>query len=89
MFNQHSKIEKLKVQIEQLNKEDPKVNTKIDYFNLKKEKWIKFSQEAIYETLKMFPYTVNNERNTIINVINRLKINKELIRYDEESEDFL
>ena len=70
------------------NKKDPKIDKLIDYFNLKKEKWIKLSQDAVYETLKLFPQKLNYDKNSIKNILENFRIDKNLIRYDEDEEDF-
>jgi len=81
--------DKLKESLNEIsNQKDPKLEGQIDHYTSKKNKWIKHSQEAVYELLKMFPETSNYQKNSIKNIIERFKIDKELIKYDEESEDF-
>jgi hypothetical protein len=84
-------INKINKSIKDLEEEESK-NTKtekeIQKFEILYEKWLKISQNAVHSILDMFPQNQNYERNTIKTLIEHFKIDHELIKYDEENEDF-
>jgi hypothetical protein len=84
-------ILKLKKNIKDIEEEENKTS-KTDKEILKFEelynKWLKISQDAVYTILEMFPQNQNYERNTIKSLIEHFKIDPELIKYDEENDEF-
>jgi hypothetical protein len=84
-------ILKLKKNIKDIEEEENK-SSKTDKEILKFEelynKWLKISQDAVYTILEMFPQNQNYERNTIKSLIEHFKIDPELIKYDEENDEF-
>jgi hypothetical protein len=90
--------------IEELDKEINSYKSKIDDIKIRNSdegkrkkleeldklagKWLKISQEAISTILELFPQNSNYERNTIKQVIEYFKIDKEAINYDSENECF-
>lgn len=83
-------VKKIESSIQELevNNSDDKKNKEIDKFNRLTKKWLKISQDAILTLLEMFPQNLHYEKNTIKSVIEHFKLDKEMLKYDEENECF-
>lgn len=84
-------ISKLKKNIKEIEQEENKLsNTDKEILKFQQlfNKWLKISQEAVYTILEMFPQNQNYEKNTIKSLIEHFKIDSELIKYDEENDEF-
>jgi hypothetical protein len=82
-------IKKFEKNIEELNaNNDEKKEKEIKKFEKLYEKWVKISQDTVYNILEMFPENQNYQKNTIKSLIQHFKIDKELIKYDSEEECF-
>jgi hypothetical protein len=70
-----------------INSEEKK-KKELEKFTKLKNKWLKISQDAIYQILEIHPQNHNYERNTIKSTLNHFRINPEIIEYDSENECF-
>jgi hypothetical protein len=86
-------IEKIESNIKEIKEEEENAHkTKIEIvkFNKLYNKWLKISQEAVLKLLDIYPENFKTyQKNTIKTLLDEFKIDYELIKYDEENEDFL
>jgi hypothetical protein len=86
-------IEKIESNIKEIKEEEEKshkTENDITKFNQLYIKWLKISQEAVLKLLDIYPENLKTyQKNTIKNLLDEFKIDYELIKYDEENEDFL
>lgn len=91
-------LEKLEDELKKLNKNYEELETaykseekkKIELVKFKKlkNKWLKISQDAIYQILEIHPQNHNYEKNTIKSILNHFRVNSETIEYDSDNDCF-
>ena len=83
----NKEIENIKKLID-IEENDEKYENEIEKYIKLEEKWRIIAQDSIFQLLDIFPTDLNYNKNTIKNVIESFHIDKELIHYDEENDDF-
>jgi hypothetical protein len=83
---------KIKTQIEAFTKKDEedakKYNKGSKTMKEKTKKWLTIAQDAINKIVEMIPIIQGGENNSIKKVVDGMSLDKDLLNYDSEEEDF-
>jgi hypothetical protein len=84
-------LKKLKKNCEELEtalKSEEKKKIELEKFTKLKNKWLRISQDAIYQIIEIHPQNHNYEKNTIKRILNHFRVNSETIEYDSDNDCF-